>query len=41
MFLGSRRETRLPPGENVRVDEFLHVLRVHALAAARYLTAGA
>jgi hypothetical protein len=27
--------------ENVRVDEFLHVLRVHTLAVARYLTAGA
>jgi hypothetical protein len=26
--------------ENIEIEEFLHVLRVHTLAAARYLLAG-
>jgi succinyl-diaminopimelate desuccinylase len=38
---GLTPETMAAANENVRVDEFLHVLRVHTLAAARYLTAGA
>lgn len=35
---GMTPETMAAANENIRVDEFLHVLRVHTLAAARYLT---
>jgi len=28
------------PDESVRVDEFLHIVRTHALAAWRYLSEG-
>lgn len=36
---GMSPETMAAANENVRIDEFLRLLRVHTLAAARYLTA--
>ncbi len=38
---GHTPETMAAADENIEASEFLHVLRVHTLAAARYLMAGA